>query len=221
MIKKKTFILSLLVMMVVTAFSEIKVHAEDLYVEYKGQAEKVFQVSDDFFVNNSALLPGDTAEDTIALTNSFSQSVKFYFRTKPLSSQEYELEEDYELLDRIELKISLVKNGSETEIYSGPLGSRDFTEFRELGTMNSQEKAELRFQLTVPAELTNRFDMTRTKVKWVFGITDSEGNEIRTGDMTDIMKYIFTGDLALIVSVYFYQKNTDEENSSRKESDNK
>ena len=208
-------------MMVVTAFSEIKVHAEDLYVEYKGQAEKVFQVSDDFFVNNSALLPGDTAEDTIALTNSFSQSVKFYFRTEPLSSQEYELDEDYELLEKIGLKISLIKDGKETDIYNGSLGSKDFTKFRELGLMTSKEKAELKFQLSVPRELTNRFDMTRTKVKWIFGITDAEGNEIRTGDTADIIKYIFTGGLALIVSVYFYQKNTDEENSSRKESDNK
>lgn len=165
MIKK----LMIIVMIAVLSLSNIFAY-ENLNVEYLGDTEKLFKTSDDFFVNLPTMLPGDIYEDKAVLFNKSNSNINLYFKTEPFEKEEYELEEDYQLLEKIKLSISIKKNNELVNLYEGSLGSKDFVNFKNIGSYLPNEKADFIFRIEVPKELKNNFDMTRTKVKWIFGV---------------------------------------------------
>lgn len=177
MIKKLMLMLMVAAMTLCNAFAY-----ENLNVEYLGDTEKLFKTNDDFFVNIPAMLPGDVYKDKAVLFNKSNSNINLYFKTEPFEKEEYELEEDYQLLEKIQLSIYVRKNNELINLYEGSLGSKDFTNYRNIGSYLPNEKADFIFYIEVPAELKNEFDMTRTKVKWIFGVEKEEIEKDVLGD---------------------------------------
>lgn len=185
----KTF--SILVTTLFLSTSYVFAENKNLSVEYVGEAKKLLTTEDDFFINISDALPGDILNDYAKLKNDSNKEVQLFFKTEPLSKTEYTLDEDYELLEKIHLSINLDKGTGEIKtIYDGKLGSKDFTEWKSLGNYSAGEEGQLNFMISVPAELTNEFNMTNTKVKWVFGIGEKESGGPNTGDNQSFIPYI-------------------------------
>ncbi len=155
---------------------------ESLNVEYLGDTEKLFKTNDDFFVNIPTMLPGDVYEDKAILFNNSNSNINLYFKTESYDKDEYELEEDYQLLEKIQLSISIKKNNELVNLYNGSLGSKDFISYKNIGSYVPKEKADFIFRIEVPSELKNEFDMTRTKVKWFFGVEKEEIEKDVLGD---------------------------------------
>ena len=170
--------------------SKTDVNAQQLGVEYLGNTKEIFTTTDDFFVNISSALPGDELSDFAYLKNTSNKDIKMYFKTEPLIKDNFDLEEDYRLLEEIALSIHVVKNGESKQVYEGPLGAKDFTEFQLLGTFEKDEEATFEFKLSVPHHLTNEFNMTMTQVKWIFGVGEIDSTVPKTSDDTNIVAYI-------------------------------
>lgn len=166
------------------------VFAKNLEVEYLGETEKFFKTSDDFFVNITNVLPGDVVTDTAILKNSSNEKIKLYFKTEQIAKEEYVLDEDYDLLEKMQLTIKVRQNNNEQNVYEGPLAASDFSEFQSIGIYKPNEHAEFVFTISVPKELDNAYNMTSTKVKWIFGVGKEESTVPDTAERSMIQKYV-------------------------------
>ena len=184
--KKIIYVLAILSMFL----QPYAVFAKNLEVEYLGETQKLFTTSDDFFVNISNVLPGDVVTDTAILKNTSNETIKLYFKTEPIVKEEYKLKEDYELLEKMILKIIVRQNNTEQTVYEGHLAASNLSEFQSIGTYKPNEQAEFIFTVKVPNELDNTYNMTNTKVKWVFGVGTEESKNPDTADSSVISKYV-------------------------------
>lgn len=123
-------------------------------IAFEGGAEGIVRVGDNFFNNWSNLMPGDTLEDKVILKNNYSKAVNIYFRTEVL--------DDNALAKAIHLKIY---NGS-TLIFDGAL-NKALDEIL-LGKINKCDSIELSYELSLPAELNNKYALNTAKTKWYF-----------------------------------------------------
>lgn len=184
---------------------------EELSVEYLGDTKEIFITSEDFFENITNVLPGDIVEDYATLKNTSNKEIKMYFKTEPFTQEEYLLEEDYRLLEEIQLTINVIKDdGTTISVYQGCLGAKDYTEFKEIGIFDPNEEAKFTFKLEVPSSLTNEFDMTETKVKWIFGVGEIESLTPSTGDNINIVPLVMMQVIsvsALMVMVIYKKRN--------------
>lgn len=139
-----------------------------LTLDYTDSKELITS-SDDLFSNLDTLMPGDVVSDTLSITNKNNNGIELFFKSIPLSEDDYYLGEDYELLNKITLNINF---HGET-IYDGSLIGTELNNVISLGNLKSGESGDFKFTLTVPGDLTNEFNMTATKVKWYFAVTEN------------------------------------------------
>ena len=144
----------------------------ELIMSYSSETKDFIISQDDMFVNFASMMPGDTAEDTLLIQNNGETQIELFFSSTSLS--DYELEEDEELLDEISLTISVLNsdNNELTELYSGNLLSEELETAQSIGTFEAGFEGELKFELSIPDDLKNEYNMTETKVQWNFGLTD-------------------------------------------------
>lgn len=128
--------------------------SDEFSITFEGGAEGIVRVGDNFFNNWSDLMPGDTLKDKVILKNSYSRAVSIYFRTEVL--------DDNDLSKAINLKIY---NGS-TLIYDGAL-NKSLDEIL-LGKLNKGDTLELSYEVSLPAELTNKYALSNARTKWYF-----------------------------------------------------
>lgn len=203
--KGKKLLLMLLVIIVAMSFSSISFANT---VEYKGEAEGLITVPDDFFLNFDTLMPGDIEEDIAYIKNSTDDKIEVFFRTEPLEKFEYYDDIDYSLLEQVTLKISLKKTASSEEItlYEGNLGAESMSEFISLGEYDKGFDGEFKFKIEVPTSLRNNYTLSRTKVKWIFAVEkkDEEEPDNEQDDDTKknpIERIVKTGDNIVIISI--------------------
>ncbi len=195
---KKPFKILLMIIVVLSSIGAVK--AENIFsVEYIGGADEIVIPKNDFFSNFDKVLPGDILSDSVDIVNKSNKDIKVYFKTEPIDKREYELEEDYKLLDKIRLTIDCCSKEGEKNIYDGKLRALEINEFVELGIFEKEKDAELRFSLFIPSTLKNEYDMTKTKVKWIFGISETNENKprVKTNDDTPIILYLAIGGITL------------------------
>jgi|GEM_PF-3062893 len=197
MLKKIAAVLSILPVLFLGSLTPVS--ADDLAVEYLGDTKELFSAGDDFFINISDILPGDILKDEAVLKNSADKEIQLFFKTEPLGKENYDLDEDYQLLEKISLKITVASREGDISIYDGRLGAEDFTEFVSLGTYTKGEEAKFKFELTVPGELKNEYDMTKTRVKWIFGVGEKDDTQPDTGDNSSAEVYLTAGGLSSAV----------------------
>lgn len=138
-----------------------------LTLDYTDSKELITS-SDDLFSNIDTLMPGDVVSDTLSITNKNNNGIELFFKSVPLSEDKYYLTEDYELLNKINLNIDFKGKN----IYNGSLIGEELSDIISLGKFKSGESGNFKFTLTVPRDLTNEFNMTATKVKWYFAVTE-------------------------------------------------
>lgn len=191
-ILNKITIISLM-LMVLLLLSGTCVQANS--VEYRGEVEGLIATPEDFFSDFGTLLPGDKREGVAYIKNTTKDEIEVFFKTEPLDKTEYYDDIDYSLLEKINLKISLKKNGTSSEqvLYEGHLGATNFgdtdknqhenmTGFMSLGTYSKGFDGEFIFRIEVPTSLRNDYTLSRTKVKWVFAVEKKDKAEPKPDD---------------------------------------
>lgn len=124
-------------------------------VVFRNGTEGLFANTEDFFANWSTMMPGDVFEDTLHIKNSYSTPIELYFSTETIA--------DDILIKQIGLEI---RDGSDKVIYSGTLHGA-LAEMK-LIWLNPGDETNLKYKVTVPKELTNKYAMMDTKTKWIF-----------------------------------------------------
>lgn len=236
--KGKKLLLIMLLVIVTMSFSSISFANT---VEYKGEAEGLITVPDDFFLNFDTLMPGDIEEDVAYIKNSTDDKIEVFFRTEPLEKSEYYDDIDYSLLEQITLKISLKKTSSSEEIilYEGNLGAESMSEFISLGEYDKGFDGEFKFKIEVPTSLRNSYTLSRTKVKWIFAVekhdeekddeksedkpendsskkNSSNANSTKTGDkIIAIVFALVITTLVCIITIVLKKKSSDKDEDNK------
>jgi hypothetical protein len=144
-------------------------------IVYEGDSGKLIKNEDDFFANFPYMMPGDTYSDYAVLKNDSDTDITMYFRTADV--------DDSELLDKLQLKITTVIDGKAKTVYEGNLRASKLNENTVLGVIPAGVSGEFYFDVTVPAELNNKYTISSSKVKWVFSTEPIEMDEPpKTGD---------------------------------------
>lgn len=124
----------------------------------------------DFFEGFKTMVPGDVLTDSVTIHS--KENGEVFFTAESLT--------DIDLLQKMYLKIVLIKEGKETLLYDDVLDA-DIKNL-SLGMFHEGEKAKLIFTVYMPEELDNEYTLRNASVKWSFHIKPSQiGNPI-TGD---------------------------------------
>ena len=138
----------------------------DLKVEFEGNAHKLIAAPEDFFSGFSTAMPGDVFHDSVEIRNTTEHAAKIFFRTSP----ECKSVKDQEFLKKLKLVITM----NDKKLYSGDLLAASLNKAVSLGEFSSGEKGNLRFEVTVPAELDNLYALRAADVKWIFSVEEDQ-----------------------------------------------
>lgn len=140
-----------------------------LQVVYQGESKKLFADPDNFFVNFSDVMPGDTYQDQAMIKNDSKQKIKLYFAQ--------ETNPDSELLKRIKLTIKL----DEQELFQGTMA--EAIERKEIAELTSGEEKQLSYTVDVPKELDNDYTLEDEEIVWIFSTEEvNTRGKVQTGD---------------------------------------
>lgn len=140
-----------------------------LQVVYQGESKKLFADPDNFFVNFSDVMPGDTYQDQAMIKNDSKQKIKLYFAQ--------ETNPDSELLKRIRLTIKL----DEQELFQGTMA--EAIERKEIAELTSGEEKQLSYTVDVPKELDNDYTLEDEEIVWIFSTEEvNTRGKVQTGD---------------------------------------
>lgn len=148
------------------AVSFVPSYAQSQSVTYNGSVHKFFSTSDDFFADEgmNQMLPGDTYSGSARLKNTGPRTIRMYFRTRP--ETEYSDTQSKNMLKDFDLKITVTKKGKKQTVYSGKwIGDSKNV---AIGTYKPGETAKFRFAVSLPKSHTNKFNMQKTRVYWIF-----------------------------------------------------
>lgn len=186
-------------------YEKKEISAGNFSVMYKGGAEGMVKVGDDFFQNWSELMPGDTWSDKAKIKSAYGDDVKIWFSTKT--------EAKNDLAARL---ILTIKNGEKT-VFEGSLDKT--SDKILLGTFGKGDERELSYTLYVPPELTNEYALSKAKTVWTFEaeIKGSETQEknpvnrkqssgVNTGDPHRVLPYLCLLGLAVLLALALYEK---------------
>ena len=184
-----------------------KSDTQSFQVVYEGDSKKLITNSDDFFANIPYLMPGDTYSDTVKLSNTSTGAIKLYFRSNALDKSD--------LLDKILLKITTTIDGKTEVFYEGPLRASKLTGEEALGTLPKNSNGTFEFEITVPAELNNKYSVSASSVQWIFS-TEPISTEAspKTGDTADVDLFLWMFVISLtafVVVLIVTKKKTKED----------
>lgn len=135
-------------------------------ITYVGDGQ--FEVpAGDLFANFPELLPGDTASDSIAITNGTDHPVTIYFSNVPQKE---------ELLDEIGLQLSI----GGKRFYDGTLDGKGLKE-QVLTKLEPGEHAELEYSISLPTDFENEFSLEADLLTWKLNAEEPD-KAVQTGD---------------------------------------
>ncbi len=157
-------------------------------VSYQGGAEGLIRKGDDFFSNWGTMMPGDTWQDTLSVYNGYRYPVSIFFHTESVM--------DSELADAAKLKIWT----GEKLVYDGSL-SGTLKEI-SLAYMKPSSGFTMRYELTLPESLNNRYAMQEAQTKWVFRakVHGQTAGDVKTGDLFNPVKAAVTASVSLLAA---------------------
>ena len=138
----------------------------DLKVKFEGNAHKLIAAPEDFFSGFSTAMPGDVFHDSVEISNTTEHAAEIFFRTSP----ECKSVKDQEFLKKLKLVITM----NHKKLYSGDLLAVSLNKAVSLGEFSSGEKGNMRFEVTVPAELDNLYALRAADVKWIFSVEEDQ-----------------------------------------------
>ena len=111
-------------------------------------------------------MPGDVFHDSVEIRNTTEHAAEIFFRTSP----ECKSVKDQEFLKNLKLVITM----NDKRLYSGDLLAASLNKAVSLGEFSSGEKGNMRFEVTVPAELDNLYALRAADVKWIFSVEEDQ-----------------------------------------------
>ena len=175
--------------------------AEEVSVVYEGDAQRMIDLpSGNLFPDFSGMMPGQQADQKIAVKNRDQRVIRLYLRAQAADASSFtdeaERERSEELLGRLVLTLTIrtVESG-ERVIYSGPAsgqyrpGEDSLSTAASLGTYQPGAVSEIRAILQVPGSLRNDYQNSLAKVKWIFLCEASEEPPDPEGPTVDIPDY--------------------------------
>ena len=138
----------------------------ELSVEFKGDAYKLVAVPEDFFTNMGEWMPGDHKKDSVQIRNTTDKKAEILFFT----GYEKQTKEQLELLSKMNLTIFY----KDQTIYTGILTAQELQKGVSLGWFEPGAKADLRFEIQMPAELGNAYARRDADVKWIFAVKEED-----------------------------------------------
>ena len=147
------------------------------FVSYEGGAQGLIANSEDLFKNFQTLMPGDRVNDSVVIGNGYTRPVRLFFRIEGDAGNA--------LAGRVKLKI----RAGETPIFSGTLAEAMNEIY--LAYMTPKWTAVLTYELEVPEDLKNEFELQDAAQKWIFRaeISDSRNMIPPTGDQENLLRY--------------------------------
>ena len=165
-------------------------------VEFRGGAEGFIRTGDDFFSNWTELMPGDTMTGKVKIRNKYKKGIELYFQTQNLKGAE--------LLKQLDLTITSTDG---TVIYDGKM-DKPLTKGILLGEYPTGTEGYMNYTVHVPEELTNKYALLSSRVKWIYTTkisekvkkptvtpepgkpTDPVKGGVKTGDTHDAVPYL-------------------------------
>lgn len=167
----KSFFKKILVAVSLLSIINTQVEAKDLTppnVQLLGDANGLVHIPEkDLFLHYPNMLPGDSISRTLIIKNNYKYSYEIFLKAKRVSSKE-----EYDLLDKLDLKITYNDN----IIYIGPIsGENKLTQDISLGIFKPGQQATLVAQVTLDGPSTgNEYKNKYVQVDWVFTAIKSE-----------------------------------------------
>ncbi|WP_195947739.1 LPXTG cell wall anchor domain-containing protein [Paraclostridium bifermentans] len=183
----KNFIRKILVVTsLLSIITTIKVDADTLAppnVELLGNAnELVYIPDDDLFLQHPNMIPGDYIRRTLEIKNKHKYPYELFLRAERVSPKE-----EYDLLDKLDLKISY-KN---EVIYEEAVNGEDkLTKGISLGVFNPGQEENLIAEVKLDGASTgNEYKNKSAQIDWIFTAVRSEDeshdNDKETADKSD------------------------------------
>lgn len=182
-------------------------------VVYEKESRQLLTTREDFFSEfGFRMLPGDTYTDKAVLKNNTENEIELFFKTQPLEKSTYGLDENFQLLKEIQLSIALVKDGKKETLYEGALAGEDVSDYRSLGNYEANEEGDFIFTIHIPETLTNEYNMTKIRVKWIFAVNEILPETPQTEDNSKISMYILILLASVVLMIFFVCGRCKEEN---------
>lgn len=163
-----------------TGAGSTKTRDKKFSVVYEGKALGLVASSENFFENWPSLMPGDTKTGTLVLKNSGKKTVEIFF--------ENELKDKNPILDKVNLKITM----GDKVIYNGPISG--LIKKTSLGKLKIGESEELKYEVSLPAELGNEYTLQDIEATWIFSVEEIDkakgGDDVKTGDTTPVGAWV-------------------------------
>lgn len=191
-------------MLIISIFSITSVFAEEKNRIYISSKDKELyydndEFDEDIFLHHLDLLPGQEFEDELYIENESIFPFELYL--KVIEKEQDELQN--ELLDNILMTIYL----EDEIIYEGKVKGEDYLENGVdlqdsiyLGNYDKNASKKLRVVTMLDKEYSNTENNELAEIDWEFyAIVDDEIKVINPGTNDDIMKYVITGVLSILV----------------------
>lgn len=183
----KNFIRKILVVTsLLSIITTIKVDADTLAppnVELLGNAnELVYIPDDDLFLQHPNMIPGDYIRRTLEIKNKHKYPYELFLRAERVSPKE-----EYDLLDKLDLKISY----KDEVIYNEAVNGEDkLTKGISLGVFNPGQEENLIAEVKLDGASTgNEYKNKSAQIDWIFTAVRSEDeshdNDKETLDKSD------------------------------------
>jgi hypothetical protein len=166
---------ALLLIALTMLFATLPVAAADGNVTYSGDAGKfIFKPGTthsptDLFPDFKGVMPGDTLTQKITVKNDASQKVKVMIYMRSLGAHE----DSREFLSQLHLRVKKSEGNSMPYMFDAAANeTAGLTEWNYLGMLYSGGTVDLEVELTVPAELDNKYSDQIGKLDWEFMIEE-------------------------------------------------
>ncbi len=176
----KGFIKTVLITLSLLLIISIKGEASTLTppnVQLLGNADGLVHISntEDMFLYRYNMLPGDSVERTLEIKNQYEDSYELFLRAERVSEKE-----EYDLLDKLDLKITF----DDKVIYVGPTsGEYKLTDNISLGTFKPGEEATLFAKVELDGPSTgNEYKNKFAQVNWIFTAVRKDSNDNTSTD---------------------------------------
>lgn len=216
LVNKSILALSLVLACLFSLIFYSNAYAVTYTVKYVGGAENFISDENNLFSHFDQLMPGDTVNGELELHNGSPNEVSVYFFTE---EGEKNRESADDLFDKISL---LIKNGDKV-IYDGTLRGAELKDAVLLGNLNPGDHHELFYEISVPTDLNNEYELAENEVIWNFQVQEvekpgtigqhkSNSNLSQTGDnLIYIIGFILIVAALSVFALIIAKRRSDEE----------
>ena len=220
----KTFIVGISLLSIVTVQGDA-LSKSSPNVELLGNADGLIHLpEDEYFLLGENMAPGDSVERTLEIKNQYDKPYKLYLRAERITP-----EEEYDLLEVINVKITHENEVIYDGAVSGKDDKSDMTKNIELGTYNPGDEAKLNAVAVLDGSSVTfpEYANKTAKVRWIFTAetVDTEpstptnpskpnnnisGSTPQTGD-TSILGYASLSGASLVALLFGLKKKKNKE----------